>query len=144
MDTRSRFPAFLMQPDTLGQISLLSLCFSDTGRNGLDSVAAGEWEMCITGYAAKLWEMLFAGCGKAAFAFPQAVNSIFHGEAASYAHFPLAFLAQSALFCLSSVATTFIWCSDRSAPALCRGFGALPNKRGKRQAFRPYNTECWG
>ena len=104
MDTRSRFPAFLMQPDTLGQISLLSLCFSDTGRNGLDSVAAGEWEMCVTGHAAKLWEMLFAGCGKAALAFPQAVNSIFHGGAASYAHFPLAFLAQSALFCFSSVA----------------------------------------
>ena len=30
-----------------------------------------------------------------------------------------------------SVATTILWCSDRRAPALCRGFGELPNKRGK-------------
>jgi len=37
----------------------------------------------------ELWETLFAGCGKAAFAFPQAVNGVFHSSmnAASYAHF---------------------------------------------------------
>ena len=35
----------------------------------------------------ELWETLFAGCGKAAFAFPQAVNGIFHSFIASYAHF---------------------------------------------------------
>ncbi len=35
----------------------------------------------------ELWETLFAGCGKAAFAFPQAVNGVFHSFIASYAHF---------------------------------------------------------
>ena len=35
----------------------------------------------------ELWETLFAGCGKAAFAFPQAVNGGFHSSIASYAHF---------------------------------------------------------
>ena len=35
----------------------------------------------------ELWETLFAGCGKAAFAFPQAVNGVFHSSIASYAHF---------------------------------------------------------
>ncbi|MCI9560747.1 MAG: hypothetical protein HFG52_16435 [Lachnospiraceae bacterium] len=44
--------------------------FSDIGKKGSDSVAAGGWEMCIAGHAAELWEMLFAGCGKAALAFP--------------------------------------------------------------------------
>ena len=58
---------------------------------GQDSVAAGEWEMCVTSHDAELWEMLFAGCGKAALAFLHPANSISHGEAVSYAHFPLAF-----------------------------------------------------
>ena len=35
----------------------------------------------------ELWETLFAGCGKAAFAFPQAVNGVSHSFIASYAHF---------------------------------------------------------
>jgi hypothetical protein len=35
----------------------------------------------------ELWETLFAGCRKAAFAFPQAVNGVFHSSIASYAHF---------------------------------------------------------
>jgi hypothetical protein len=35
----------------------------------------------------ELWETLFAGCGKAVFAFPQAVNGVFHSSIASYAHF---------------------------------------------------------
>ena len=39
---------------------------------------------------------------------------------------------RSLLLFKRSVATTILWCSDRRAPALCRGFGELPNKRGKR------------
>lgn len=35
----------------------------------------------------KLWETLFAGCGKAAVTFPCPVNGVFHSEIGSYAHF---------------------------------------------------------
>ena len=52
-----------------------------------DSAVIGIVEMCITGYLMELWETLFAGCGKAVFAFPYAVNSVVHGGIASYAHF---------------------------------------------------------
>ena len=45
------------------------------------------WAMCITPRLMELWATLFAGCGKAAFAFPQAVNGVFHSSIASYAHF---------------------------------------------------------
>lgn len=45
------------------------------------------WAVCITLCLMELWATLFAGCGKAAFAFPQAVNGVFHSFIASYAHF---------------------------------------------------------
>ena len=32
------------------------------------------WAVCITPRLMELWATLFAGCGKAAFAFPYAVN----------------------------------------------------------------------
>jgi len=35
----------------------------------------------------ELWETLFAGCGKVLFTFPWAVNGVFHGGMAGYAHF---------------------------------------------------------
>ena len=35
----------------------------------------------------ELWATLFAGCGKAALAFPYAVNGVVHSGIASYAHF---------------------------------------------------------
>ena len=35
----------------------------------------------------ELRETLFAGWGKAVFAFPQAVNGVFHNSIANYAHF---------------------------------------------------------
>lgn len=35
----------------------------------------------------KLWETLFAGCGKAAVTFPCPVNGVFHSKMGSYAHF---------------------------------------------------------
>lgn len=34
-----------------------------------------------------LWATLFAGCGKAAFAFPCAVNGVVHSGMGSYTHF---------------------------------------------------------
>jgi hypothetical protein len=46
----------------------------------------------------ELWETLFAGCGKAVFAFPQAVNGVFHSSIASYAHFHDAVLKHLKLF----------------------------------------------
>ena len=36
------------------------------------------WAMCITSRLMELWATLFAGCGKAAFAFPYAVNGVVH------------------------------------------------------------------
>lgn len=49
--------------------------------------AAGIVVMCITGCFMKLWKTLFAGCGKAGFAFPWAVNRVFHNGIACYAYF---------------------------------------------------------
>ena len=40
----------------------------------------------------ELWATLFAGCGKAALAFPYAVNGVVHSGMGSYAHFHDAFL----------------------------------------------------
>ena len=48
--------------------------------------------MCITPRLMELWATLFAGCGKAAFAFPYAVNGVVHSGMGSYAHFHDAFL----------------------------------------------------
>ena len=58
-----------------------------TGRKGMDSAAFGAVGMCITGHLMELWETLFAGCGKVLFTFPWAVNGVFHGGMAGYAHF---------------------------------------------------------
>ena len=49
--------------------------------------------MCITSRLMELWATLFAGCGKAAFAFPYAVNGVVHSGMGSYAHF------HDAIFC---------------------------------------------
>ena len=46
----------------------------------------------------ELWATLFAGCGKAAFAFPYAVNGVVHSGMGSYAHFHDAFFAFKAIF----------------------------------------------
>ena len=46
----------------------------------IDSVGAGIVEMSYNWLPS--WN-----CGKAAFAFPQAVNGVFHSSIASYAHF---------------------------------------------------------
>ncbi len=54
----------------------------------MDSVGVGIVEMSYNWL--RSWNCgkpLFAGCGKAAFAFPQAVNGVFHSSIASYAHF---------------------------------------------------------
>ena len=40
----------------------------------------------------ELWAALFAGCGKAALAFPYAVNGVVPSGMGSYAHFHDAFL----------------------------------------------------
>ena len=48
--------------------------------------------MCITPRLMELWATLFAGCGKAAFAFPYAVNGVVHSGMGSYAYFHDAFL----------------------------------------------------
>ena len=45
------------------------------------------WAVCITLCLMELWATLFAGCGKAAFAFPYAVNGVVHSGMGSYAHF---------------------------------------------------------
>ena len=50
------------------------------------------WAVCITLRLMELWATLFAGCGKAAFAFPYAVNGVVHSGMGSYAHFHDAFL----------------------------------------------------
>ena len=42
------------------------------------------WAVCITPRLMELWATLFAGCGKAAFAFPYAVNSVVHSGMGSY------------------------------------------------------------
>ena len=47
--------------------------------------------MCITPRLMELWATLFAGCGKAAFTFPYAVNSVVHSGMGSYAHCPRCF-----------------------------------------------------
>ena len=54
--------------------------------------------MCITPSLMELWATLFAGCGKAAFAFPYAVNGVVHSGMGSYAHFHDASFAFKALF----------------------------------------------
>ena len=41
------------------------------------------WAVCITPRLMELWATLFAGCGKAAFAFPYAVNSVVHSGMAA-------------------------------------------------------------
>ena len=46
----------------------------------------------------ELWATLFAGCGKAALAFPYAVNGVVHSGMGSYAHFHDAFLFLEAAF----------------------------------------------
>ena len=43
--------------------------------------------MWVTGCLMELWETLFAGRGKAVFAFPCAVNGVFHSAIACYPHF---------------------------------------------------------
>ncbi len=43
--------------------------------------------MCITPHLMELWATLFAGCGKAALAFPYPVNGVVHDGMGSYAHF---------------------------------------------------------
>lgn len=53
----------------------------------MDSASAGIVGICITGCLIKLWETMFAGRGKAALAFPCAVNRVFHDSIACYAHF---------------------------------------------------------
>ena len=50
----------------------------------------------------ELWATLFAGCGKAALAFPYAVNGVVHSGIGSYAHFQDAFLFLEAVFSLTS------------------------------------------
>ena len=50
------------------------------------------WAVCITPRLMELWATLFAGCGKAAFAFPYAVNGVVHSGMGSYAHFHNALL----------------------------------------------------
>ena len=57
--------------------------------------AFGIVEMCITPCLMELWATLFAGCGKAAPAFPYAVNGVVHSGMGSYAHFHDAFLLLS-------------------------------------------------
>ena len=46
----------------------------------------------------ELWATLFAGCGKAALAFPYAVNGVVHSGMGSYAHFHDAILFLGAAF----------------------------------------------
>lgn len=53
--------------------------------NELNSAAVGIVEKCITGYLMEVWVTLFVGRGKAALAFPYAVNRVIHGGIASYA-----------------------------------------------------------
>ena len=50
----------------------------------------------------ELWATLFAGCGKAALAFPYAVNGVVHSGMGSYAHFHDGFLFLGAAFFLTS------------------------------------------
>ena len=49
----------------------------------------------------ELWATLFAGCGKAALAFPYAVNGVVHDGMGSYAHFHDAILFLGAAFSLA-------------------------------------------
>ena len=51
----------------------------------------------------ELWAALFAGCGKAALAFPYAVNGVVHSGMGSYAHFHDAFLFLEAEFSLNII-----------------------------------------
>ena len=46
----------------------------------------------------ELWATLFAGCGKAALAFPCPVNGVVHDGMGSYAHFHDAFFALNRRF----------------------------------------------
>lgn len=57
--------------------------------------------MCITPRLMELWAALFAGCGKAALAFPYAVNGVVHSGMGSYAHFHDAFLFLEAAFSIT-------------------------------------------
>ena len=60
--------------------------YKKIGMGGIPPPSA-LWAMCITSRLMELWATLFAGCGKAAFAFPYAVNSVVHSGMGSYAHF---------------------------------------------------------
>ena len=61
------------------------------GKSGIQQASA-LCVMCITPRLMELWATLFAGCGKAALAFPYPVNGVVHDGMGSYAHFHGAFL----------------------------------------------------
>lgn len=115
-----------------------------TGRKGMDSAAFGAVGMCITGHLMELWETLFAGCGKVLFTFPWAVNGVFHGGMAGYAHFHCAifFVFQRSRSSAHSIGQRPIRSvpGERAASSgteLFGGLGASPNKRfcgAKRQS----------
>ena len=65
--------------------------YNKVGRNGGIPPPSALWAMCITPRLMELWATLFAGCGKAAFAFPYAVNGVVHSGMGSYAHCPRCF-----------------------------------------------------
>ena len=56
----------------------------EEGQRGIPQQSA-LWAICVTSHFMELWATLFAGCGKAAFTFPYAVNSAVHGGMGSYA-----------------------------------------------------------
>lgn len=68
-----------------------------TGGKGCASVVVGVVGMWVTGCLMELWETLFAGRGKAALAFPCAVNGVFHSGIACYPHFHDAVLRRCVL-----------------------------------------------
>ena len=71
------------------------------GKSGIPQSSA-LCVMCITLCLMELWAAPFAGCGKAALAFPYAVNGVVHSGMGSYAHFHDAFLFLEAAFSLTS------------------------------------------
>ena len=62
----------------------------------------------------ELWATLFAGCGKAALAFPYAVNGVVHSGMGSYAHFHDAFFVFGS--CLFLNITGRGYCSCPAVP----------------------------
>ena len=74
-------------------------------RGAVFVVAVGIVGMCITALLMELWETLFAGRGKAPFAFPCAVNGVFHDGIGSYAHFHNAKVFPLCLFFYVSVSS---------------------------------------